>query len=188
MEKIVLTKEQLKRIMNGTISDQELLRIQDSYKDKDRFLKYKEILQEMVPWKDEIILRLGDNLFIVKEENGDIVTKCLCGHEFCDFRENWKLYCRINVRRTIEEMSEVYSPEPACPEPGWQEIREFFCPGCGAQLAVEVVPPGYPVIFEMLPDLVGFYRDILGQPLKSEEKYKCEDKSLNVIKKWAKEV
>jgi acetone carboxylase gamma subunit len=37
--------------------------------------------------------------------------------------------------------------------------------GCLAQLEVEAVPSGYPVIFDFLPDLEGFYNTILGQPL-----------------------
>ena len=46
-----------------------------------------------------------------------------------------------------------------------QEIREFICPGCGTLLEVEAVPPGYPVTFDFLPDLEGFYEQILGRPL-----------------------
>jgi len=70
------------------------------------------------------------------------------------------------------------------PEPGWQEIREFFCPGCATQHAVEVVAPGYPVVFEMLPDLDKFYRDYLGRPLPDESAEWYEDRSAEVTAGW----
>lgn len=188
MEKIEVRKELIKKLMDGVISDQEVLRLQNSYKDEDRFQKYMELLQEMVPWDDKILLRLSEHVYVVQKDSGERISKCTCGYEFGDYRVNWKLNCLINVRKTIEEMSEVYSPEPACPEPEWQEIREFFCPGCGAQLAVEVVPPGYPVLFEFLPDIDGFYQEQFGSPLPDAGKYKYEDKSVEQTKKWAKEV
>lgn len=188
MEKIEVKKDLIKKLVEGTIGDQDVLRLLNSYKDEDRFQKYMEILQEKVPWEDKILLRLSDHVYIVRKKSGERITKCSCGHEFGDYRVNWKLNCLINVRKTIEEMSEVYSPEPACPEPGWQEIREFFCPSCGTQLAVEVVPPGYPVIFEFFPDLDSFYRDILNNPLPDEDKAWYQDKSLELISEWEKEV
>jgi acetone carboxylase gamma subunit len=80
----------------------------------------------------------------------------------------------------------VFDPAPGCPEPGWQEVREFFCPCPNAeQLAVEVVPPGYPVIFEMLPDLDTFYREILGKPLPDEAPEWYADKTSEVTAQWA---
>lgn len=188
MEKMEIGKELIRKLVDGTIGDQDVLRLQNAVKDDDRFQKYIEVLQERVSWEDTIIMRLSDNVYVVKKEKADeIVTKCTCGHEFGDYRINWKLNCLINVRRTLAEMGEVYSPEPACPEPDWQEIREFICPTCAAQLAVEVVPPGYPVIMEFLPDIPGFYREYLGKPLASEGKYECSDKSLELTDAWGRE-
>ena len=79
----------------------------------------------------------------------------------------------------------MYDPAPACPEPGWQEVREFFCPDCASQLAVEVVAPGYPVVLEMLPDLDKFYREYLGQPLPDERPDWYRDRTENVTSTWA---
>jgi acetone carboxylase gamma subunit len=45
------------------------------------------------------------------------------------------------------------------------EIREYICPGCATLLEVDAVPPGWPVIFDFLPDLEGFYEEWLGRPL-----------------------
>lgn len=187
MEKIEVTKEMIKKLLDGTINDQEVLRLQNSYKDEDRFDKYTELLQERVAWKDRILLRISEHVYVVVNKSKELVCKCTCGHEFGDYRINFKLNCLINVRKTLAEMCEVYSPEPACPEPEWQEIREFFCPSCGAQLAVEVVPPGYPVMFEFLPDVFGFYSR-RGAPLDSESKYEYADQSLTQINKWSTEV
>jgi acetone carboxylase gamma subunit len=36
------------------------------------------------------------------------VTKCDCGHEFCGYKENWKMFANIYVRDTEEAMAEVY--------------------------------------------------------------------------------
>jgi acetone carboxylase gamma subunit len=54
-------------------------------------------------------------------------------------------------------------------------------------LGVEVVPLGYPVIFEMLPDLDTFYREWLGQPLPDERPDWFQDRTLDVPAQWAKE-
>jgi len=45
------------------------------------------------------------------------------------------------------------------------EIREYICPTCATLLEVESVPPGWPVIFDFLPDLESFYEVWLGRPL-----------------------
>ncbi len=51
----------------------------------------------------------------------------------------------------------------------------------------EVVPPGYPPIFEMLPDLDSFYREWLGQPLPDESPDWFADKTLEKPAEWARE-
>lgn len=190
MEKIEITKDMIRKMVDGTIGDQDVIRMQNSYKDEDRFHKYLEVLQERVRWKDKILMRISDNVYIVEKDKqgGEIICKCFCGHEFFDYRINWKMGCRINVRRTLKEMQEVYQPDHACPEPEWQEIREFYCPDCGTQLAVEVLAPGFPVVFEMLADVPGFYREYLGTPLTQEKKFASEDKTLELTKTWGKEI
>ena len=64
---------------------------------------------------------------------------------------------------------------------------EVCCKFTDALLGVEVVPPGYPPIFEMLPDLDSFYRDWLGQPLPDESPDWFADKTLDKPIGWAKE-
>jgi acetone carboxylase, gamma subunit len=94
------------------------------------------------------------------------VVRCECGHEFCDYRENWKLEALINVRDRVEDLREIY-PEKMHGDPDWNVLREFFCPGCKTLLEVEAVPPGYPPVHDFVPDLEGFYEDWLGRPLPS---------------------
>lgn len=181
-----VSKELIRQLVRGTIDDDNVLRLQKMpRKDKERFFNYIAVLQEQVGWPERILLRLGDKLYIVAKPAGGRVTKCECGHEFGDYRENWKLQCRIRTRKTLEAMAQVFDPAPAVPEPGWQEVREFFCPGCATQHAVEVVAPGYPIVFEMLPDLDKFYRDYLGQPLADESRDWYEDHTSRVTARWS---
>jgi len=182
------TKQNLKLLVEGKLDWEEVKKaIRLAPKDADRFWKYLEVLQERVPWKEKMLLRISDHLYIVAKEGGGRVVKCDCGHEFGDYRANWKLSCRIYVRKTREEMAEVVSVEEAVPNPDLVEIREFYCPGCYAQLGVEVVPLGYPVIFEMLPDLDTFYREWLGQPLPDERPDWFQDRTIDMPAQWAKE-
>ncbi|MHA1534144.1 MAG: acetone carboxylase subunit gamma [Promethearchaeota archaeon] len=75
---------------------------------------------------------------------------------------NWKLKCRIRVRDTFESIEKLY-PKMMGSDPEWEELREFFCPKCFTLLDVEAVPPGYPVIFNFLPDIDAFYEKWLGR-------------------------
>lgn len=180
-----VSRELIRQLVDGTIDEdnaERLLKL--PRKDKERFFNYLAVLQERVPWDDRILLRLCDRLYIVAKERGERVVQCECGHVFGDYRENWKLKCKIRSRKTLAEMGEVYDPAPAVPEPGWQEVREFFCPSCATQHAVEVVAPGYPIVFEMLPDLDCFYREYLGRPLDDEDAGWFVDRTATVTAGW----
>ena len=183
---IKVGKELIGQLIDGTVADSDATRLlKMAHKDKDRFFKYIEALQERVSWPEKILLRLGDKLYIVRGTNNSRVVKCACGHELGDYRENWKLRCKIRTRKTQQEMDQVYDPAPAVPAAGLQEIREFFCPTCATQHAVEVVAPGYPIVFEMLPDLDKFYRDYMGRPLEDENPEWYQDRSHTVTASWA---
>ncbi|RKZ11782.1 acetone carboxylase subunit gamma [bacterium] len=165
MEKV--EKQIVEQLVSGDISRDESRRLlKMDPKDPERFWTYLEVLQDRVKWKDKILLRISDHLYIVKKEKtGERLVKCECGHELGDYRVNWKTAANVRIRATQEEMSKVYFPATAVPEPKWNEIREFFCPNCFTQIGVEVVPPGYPLLFEFLPDLDRFYSEFLGRPL-----------------------
>jgi acetone carboxylase gamma subunit len=150
-------------LISGQLPWEQTKRIMSDYKDSDRFDKYVEVLQARVAWKEPILLPIGEHLQIV-QSSGERVVKCDCGQEFGPYTENWKLRALIFVRDTEELLEELYPGPKAC-DPKLQELREFICPGCGTLLEVEAVPPGYPITFDFLPDLEGFYEQILERPL-----------------------
>ena len=183
-----VTKEMIAKLMDGQLGDDDVQRLQRMrHKDSDRFQKYIEVLQDRVPWKEQILIRLTDHLYIVRGGDGGRTVRCDCGHEFGDYRVNWKLSARVRVRRTSEDFEKVYTPAYAAPEPGWMTVREYFCPGCAAQLAVEVVPPGYPPVFDMLPDLDTYYREYLGSPLGDESPDWYQDRTNQLSQRWMEE-
>jgi acetone carboxylase gamma subunit len=77
--------------------------------------------------------------------------------------ENWKEHARVRVREKEEEHREIYPKyQTAHPDRTFQ-LREWFCPGCFAQLDMDEVPAGYPVLRNFKPDIEAFYEDWLGK-------------------------
>jgi acetone carboxylase gamma subunit len=171
---------EIERLIDGELPWTRVQEIMKDAKDGDRFEKWVLILQKRVSWKEKILLPLTPALFIVSKGRQRIV-KCRCGHEFGDYRVNWKLEALIHVRETEEQLREVYRGTEQ-PDPAWIQIREYTCPGCGTQLEVEAVPRGCPPDFEFLPDLDTFYREWLGRPLPDEVEF--ADKTLDTVGKW----
>jgi acetone carboxylase gamma subunit len=172
---VKLEDETLRDLVEERLPRSQVRAIQSSYKDPGRFDQYVALLQERVEWDEPIVLPFGEHLNIVAADGQErpaggagsgvrYVIKCDCGHEFCDYRENWKLEALINVRDDDESLREIY-PEKMSGDPDWNHLREYFCPGCKTLLEVEAVPPGYPVVHDFLPDLEGFYSEWLGREL-----------------------
>lgn len=176
------SKEDLRDMYDGILPWEKTREIMSRPKDDDRFEKYIEILQERVSYREKILMPLGDHLNVV-QKGGERVVKCDCGHDFGDWRKNWKLNALIYVRDDKAKLEEVY-PGFRCPDPNILEMREFYCPKCGVMLKVEYVPVGYPIIFDALPDIDGFYRDWLGKPLPDEREFK--DMTYELTKSWGK--
>lgn len=173
----------------GSLIDRQLdavqiKEIQSAEKDPDRFDHYLALLQERVPWPEPILLPIHDHLFIVAK-GGIAITKSACGHEFGDWRINWKLHCRIRVRRTQDELLELY-PEGTSLDVSVIDFREFVCPGCGTMLDVDTAPPHYPIEREFLPDIATFYEEWLGQRPEVDLGV-WEDRSQEVVDSWAAE-
>lgn len=154
-------KKTLERMIEGNLKWDELKPIISGRKDQNRFDKVMEILQEKVKWEDKILLPLHEHLYIIAKD-GQRIVKCDCGHEFGDYKINWKTKCRIRVRDTIDSIEELY-PKMMGSDPKWEELREYLCPNCFTLLDVEAVPPGYPTIFNFLPDIDAFYEKWLGR-------------------------
>ncbi|MBQ0725313.1 MAG: hypothetical protein KBT50_07570 [Cycloclasticus sp.] len=177
----VVDRGLLKQLVEGRISDDDVDEMRRmTKKDHQRFWTYLDILQEKVTWDNTILMRLNDHLYIVMRGKERIV-KCDCGHEYGDYRVNWKLHADIRTRDTQDSMEKVYYPTAAAPDADWMEVREFFCPGCTAQLAVEIVPPGYPLTFEAFPDLDRFYREFMNKPLVDESPDWFKDKTADYL-------
>lgn len=157
-------RQVIEDLVDGRLDEPKIKELLSNHKDPERMEIYLSILQERVPWDDPIIMPAGLHLYIVQKPNGDRIVKCDCGYEFCDYRDNWKLHALIYVRDTIEKLNEIY-PKLMAPDPEWQVIREYYCPGCGTQLEVEAVTPWYPVIKDFEPDIDTFYREWLKKPV-----------------------
>jgi len=183
VSRISYAKNDIRDLIDGKLPWDRLKYIMSHPKDDDRFDKYIEILQERVPWPERILLPLGDHLYII-QKGKERVVKCDCGHEFGDYRVNWKLNALVYVRDTDEKLEEIY-PGIRKPDPRLCEVREYYCPGCGALLNVESVPVGYPIIFDFLPDVDAFYRDWLGKPLPDEKE--SQDLTHELTKGWGQE-
>jgi acetone carboxylase gamma subunit len=159
------TKEQVNYLVEGKLDWDTTMRMLSMPKDHERFQLYLEVLQSKVDWPDKIVLALGPHLYIVQSaKTKQWVVKCNCGHEFCDYRENWKLHANIYVRDTEEAMTQVY-PKLMAPDPAWQVYREYYCPQCATMHDVEAPTPWYPVIHDFEPDIDAFYKDWIGMPL-----------------------
>jgi acetone carboxylase gamma subunit len=154
----------IEELIDGTVSFPKLKEMLSSFKDPGRFDTYVSILQERVPWDDKILLPYGEHLYVVLKKDGSRVIKCDCGHEFGDYRQNWKLNALVYVRDDEQKMTELY-PKLLAPDPQWQVIREYYCPNCATQLEVEAVTPWYPVIHDYEPDIDAFYEQWLGRPV-----------------------
>jgi acetone carboxylase gamma subunit len=173
-------RSEIEQLIDGKLPWSRVQEIMKDAKDSGRFEKWIEILESRMPWSEKILLPLAQNLFIVQKSDERIV-KCRCGHEFGDYRVNWKLNALISVRDTEEALEEIYRGSEK-PDLSWVQLREYTCPGCGAQLEVEAVPRGCPPDFEFLPDLDTFYRDWLGRPLPENVEF-C-DRTMEVVRGW----
>ncbi len=158
-------KEQVAHLAEGTLDWETTFRMLSMPKDKARFSMYIEALQKKVTFPDRIVLPLGPHLYIVQSaKTKQWVTQCDCGHVFCGYKENWKMFANIYVRDTEEAMADVY-PTLMAPDTKWQVYREYYCPSCGAMHDVEAPTPWYPVIHDFEPDIETFYKEWVGLPV-----------------------
>ena len=72
----------------------------------------------------------------------------------------------ISAHRPYKEGCLVYERDPReihppliegeftfSPDPDWVRILEFYCPGCGAQVETEYLPPGHPITVDIELDV-----------------------------------
>ncbi len=154
--------ETVQALVRNELSWEELRALMRSPKSETRFDETIAAWQSVVPWEEQILLPLGENLFIVAKE-GKAIVKTMAGAELGPWNGNWKMRCRMIVRRTREDLLEIYPSKDMTIDPDLVEIREFLCPLSGTLLDTDCVPPGYPVEVDFTPDLPTFYREWLGR-------------------------
>lgn len=142
----------------------DLLKLMRQPKSLSRFEETIQAFQESVAWCQQILLPLGENLFVVAK-NGKAIIKTAAGAELCAWNENWKMKCRIIVRRTPADLLSVFSTKHLTIDTDLVELREFYCPVSGTLLDVDCVPPCYPVEVDFTPDLKAFYQGWINKPL-----------------------
>jgi acetone carboxylase gamma subunit len=145
------SKDVLRDLTDGNLDLAVLLAMQRGVKEEDRFEVILAVEQEKVGWPEKILVPIGEHLYVV-EKGADKVVKCSCGQEFGDYRETWKNNAVVYVRDTEESLDEIY-PGPRKCDVEWMGLREYYCPGCATLLEVEALPPGYPIVFDFLPEL-----------------------------------
>ena len=91
------------------------------------------------------IAQLTPYVKIVLDDNGEKLSICTqCGYVFGKAEDNFKLGCLLFERDPID-----IQPEEIAPKKDWMMYREFYCPGCGAQIEVEAAPPGVPILYNV---------------------------------------
>jgi acetone carboxylase gamma subunit len=159
------TQEQVNNMVAGTLDWDTTFRMLSMPKDADRFSMYLHTLQANVTFPDKIVLPLSPHMYIVQSvKTKKWIVKCDCGHEFCGYKENWKLFANIYVRDNAEAMAEVY-PKFMAPDTNWQVYREYYCPSCGVMHDVECPVPWYPVMHDFEPDIDTFYKEWVNLPM-----------------------
>jgi N-methylhydantoinase B len=74
---------------------------------------------------------MGDTLEVVRDAEGKFWTRCVCGQSLGPARENWREYA---ARRLVPADDIINTPAIH----DLVEIREYACPGCGSQHAVDI--------------------------------------------------
>ncbi|MFC4472140.1 acetone carboxylase subunit gamma [Streptomyces xiangluensis] len=160
----VSSQETTTALVQRKLSWEELLGLMRAPKEESRFAETLVALQQLVDWDEQILLPLGENLFIVAKD-GKAIVKTKAGAELGPWNGNWKMHCRVIVRRTREDFLRIYPEEHLTIDPDLVEIREFLCPVSGTLLDVDCVPPTFPVEVDFTPDLATFYTEWLGRDL-----------------------
>jgi acetone carboxylase gamma subunit len=149
-------------LVRRELSWPELLGLMRAPKDPARFDEVLAAYQDLVEWDEQILLPLGENLFIVAKD-GAAIVKTRAGAELGPWDGNWKMECNVIIRRTRADLLEIYPEEHLTIDPDLIEIREFLCPVSGTVLDVDCVPPTFPVEVDFTPDLATFYAEWLGR-------------------------
>ncbi len=77
-----------------------------------------------------------------------------CARRLIGARDNYKRGCLVYERDPREIHAPIIEGDYTfSPDPNWVRILEFYCPGCGAQLETEYLPPGHPITWDIEIDV-----------------------------------
>ena len=90
-------------------------------------------------------LNIGENLKLDLDAERWICGRCT--RELGPGREDVKRGLLVGERDPSEIHPPLIEDQPYTfsPNPEWVRILEFYCPGCGAQIESEYLPPGHPI-------------------------------------------
>lgn len=87
-----------------------------------------------------------------------------CGYDLGPAQENYKKGCLIHARKPDEvwppQIDEAYTFSYNA---GWMRLVEFYCPGCGTMIELEVLPPGHPITHDIELDLESLRQRLLAE-------------------------
>jgi acetone carboxylase gamma subunit len=80
-----------------------------------------------------------------------------CGQDLGSARGNYKAGTLVYDRDPRDIHRPLIDAErygfTFAPDPAWCRILEYYCPGCGALIETEYLPPGHPPVFDMEIDV-----------------------------------
>lgn len=77
-----------------------------------------------------------------------------CDTHLGDAGDSYKRGCLVAERDPEEVHRKTIDTEYTfAPDPEWCRIVEFYCPGCGAMVENEYLPPGHPITDDIALDL-----------------------------------
>jgi len=94
--------------------------------------KIKEVKYHLTPYVN-----------VVATNKGDVNVCSKCDFIYGSVHRNFKYDCLIYER----DPEEIHPPSrKMAPDKEWTMYREFYCPGCGTQVEVELCPHGAPIM------------------------------------------
>lgn len=77
-----------------------------------------------------------------------------CGYSLISARENYKKGCLVYDQDPWEIWPSVTGEKlDYRPDPNWCRIVNYYCPGCGTLIELDVLPPGHPIIHDIELDI-----------------------------------
>ena len=84
----------------------------------------------------------------IVNRDGRSVVQCMCGHDICSAKENFKRHLRVSSW----QMSRISPIAEQITVPEKFVFREFYCPGCYLLLETEVALKDEPIRWDVKLD------------------------------------